>query len=310
MTRRPQALVVLNPAARHGTAEARYQLVRPTLQAAFHAEEVRTDTEGTWVHSVLRGLERGVRIFIAAGGDGTVHAVVNALEGGTVDLEQVVLGGVGLGSSNDFFKPVCRTIDGIPLRINTQASGFRDLVRVHWEDEGGESRARVCIVSGSVGATAAANGFFNRGDALLRALKGRWTGAAIAWAAVRTIATWQNLSATLGLAGTNLAVSVANLSVLETPYLSGSFRYDTPVNDHDGHMVVNLIEGRGRIGLLFMLVSMARGRFLGRPGTRSWTVDHMELALEKTADLELDGEVVAARRASFDVMPRRIQLCG
>jgi len=310
MTRRPPAVVVLNPAARHGTAEARYELVRPTLQAAFHADEVRTDKDGSWIPRVHGALEQGVRIFVAAGGDGTVHALVNALDGGTVSLDQIVLGGVGLGSSNDFFKPVCQTIDGIPLRIDAQASEFRDLVRVHWEDDVGESHERVCTVSSSVGVTAAANGFFNRGDALLRALKGRWTGAAIAWAAVRTIATWQNLSATLGLAGTNLAVSVANLSVLETPYLSGSFRYNTPVNDHDGHMVVNLIEGRGRIGLLVMLGSLAMGRFLGRPGTRSWTVDHMELALEETADLEFDGEVVAARRASFDVMPRRIQLCG
>ena len=53
-------------------------------------------------------LARGTRVFIAAGGDGTAHALLNALVDapGRPPLDALALGAVGLGSSNDLHKPV------------------------------------------------------------------------------------------------------------------------------------------------------------------------------------------------------------
>ncbi len=54
------------------------------------------------------------------GGDGTVHALVEALALAPrrPPLDHLTLGAVGLGSSNDFHKPVGRRVGGVPVRLS------------------------------------------------------------------------------------------------------------------------------------------------------------------------------------------------
>ncbi|MCB9669824.1 MAG: hypothetical protein H6734_10170 [Alphaproteobacteria bacterium] len=301
---RPPALVVLNPGAHGGRGRERFERVRYALEAVCTPTVV---TLGPDWSPVREAIASGTRMFVAAGGDGTVNALVNALdrERGDVPLEDLVLGAVGLGSSNDFHKPVRRAVDGIPVRIDAGEAVLRDVIACTWDD--GESLA---MVSGSVGVTAAANAFFNDGDAVLRALKSRSTLAAILWSALRTLARHRGLHGRVDLPGLEgVPLCIDNLSVLETEWLSGTFRYDTPVDPTDGHLQVDLLEGRGRLGTLVALVALARGRFSGRPGTHCARVRSVTVELDAPAHLELDGELHRARTVRFDVLPRRIRTC-
>ena len=106
-----RALVALNPRAGGGRAGERWQRVRPSLSGRYACQQVSLDADGRWVSIVERAVTDGVRLFFAAGGDGTVNLLLNALRRtrGQVPLERLVLGAVGLGSSNDFHKPIGRT---------------------------------------------------------------------------------------------------------------------------------------------------------------------------------------------------------
>jgi diacylglycerol kinase family enzyme len=308
----PPALIVLNPMARHGSAGRRFSRVRPLLEERFRTKLVETDPGQAWRAAVKTALEEGIRIFIAAGGDGTVGAVASALvaERRSVPLGEVHLGAVGLGSSNDFHKPVQTRYGGVPLRLSMGTAAPQDLPRVLYTDETSVQREAIFVVSASLGATAAANAFFNRGDALLRGLKRGWVGGAILYAALRTIARHRNLRARLRFPAEERETALSNLSILKTPYLSGSFSYDTPIDPAGGRVAVNLCEAMGRWGLVRALAGLARGRFLGRPGTRHWMAESLEVELDAASDLELDGEVVRARRLRIDVLPERIWVCG
>ena len=298
-----RALVLLNPHARRGQGRDRYAVVRPHIDELFETRIVETDPAGNDA-AVRAALDDGVRTFIAAGGDGTVNALVDALVRlrGTIALDELALGAVGLGSSNDAHKPVDRKIAGIPVRIDAKNALPRDVGIARWD--GGE---RAFLVSASVGVTAAANALFNREDPVLRHLKRWWVDGAIIWAAVRTIATWRNLAGTLVVNGTSSTVALTHLGVAKSTWLAGGLHYDTPVES--GRFAVNLCEGMSRMRTIRTLAALARGRFSGLPGTHSWSASGASVALDSACDLELDGEVVRASRVSFELLRERIRLC-
>lgn len=305
------ALVLFNPAARHHTARTRWSRVRAALGTRFALSVVESDLAGRWREEVRAAVARGVRVFIAAGGDGTVGALADALalRG---PLPELVLGAVGLGSSNDFHKPVRITTAGVPARLDVEAAAPRDLGLARWLDERGRSHERVFVVSASIGVVAEANARFNQeSDGLLRWLKRHFLGAAIHYAACRAIASHRGVRARLSSpGGAPRSLELASLSVLKTPHLAGGLRFDTPVGPADGLFAVNLAHRRSRLGLLALLAGLARGRFRGRPGTEHRRDRSLELAGDQPFALELDGEVVRARAVRFELLEQRVRVCA
>jgi diacylglycerol kinase (ATP) len=306
----PRALVVLNPAARHGTAVRRFASVSGLLRHRFDMKVVQTDVEGLWRAEVDHEVRSGVAAVLAAGGDGTVGAVASAL------LEcpsgsDVALGAVGLGSSNDFHKPFDVVRAGVPLRIDVAGARPRDVGRVSFSRNGEPPAQRLFLVSAALGVTARANALFNSTrDPLLGLLKRRWVDGAVFYAALTALATHADVRGTLRLDGEERRFAISNLSILKTPFLSGCLRYDTPVEPDSGLLATNLCHGMGRGALLATLLWLVRGRFAGRPQTRHWLARRVEVEVGAATALELDGEVVEARRAAFDVHPRRILACS
>lgn len=303
---KPNALVLLNAGAHGGRGLERFARAQAVLEQACVPVVVHLRADSAWEEAIRDALNTGTRMFVAAGGDGTVNALVNALykHRGATRLEDVSLGAIGLGSSNDYHKPVQTSVAGIPVRLDAAVARPRDLILCDWD--GGET---VVVVSASVGVTAAANAFFNQGKGLMQFLKRRNTGVAILWAALRTISRFKPLDADIQVDQHRDGYRVNNLSVSKTPWLSGTFRYDTPVAPDDGRLAVNLLEGRGRLGTLLALVSLGRGRFAGLRGAHHHSANDVRIRLPEVVDLELDGEVVRARDVGFRLLPERIMAC-
>ena len=129
-----RALVLLNPNARRGQGRVRYAAVQPAIDELFETRIAETEPAGN-DGAVRAALDDGIRTFIAAGGDGTVNALVDALVRlrGPIALDDLTLGAVGLGSSNDAHKPVEREIGGIPVRIDAQRATPRDVGIARWD---------------------------------------------------------------------------------------------------------------------------------------------------------------------------------
>jgi diacylglycerol kinase (ATP) len=306
MSRRP-ALVLLNPAARHGRAGRLWDRVRREVERRFDSRVVPTDPGGMWKRDVRSSLRSGTRVFVAAGGDGTVHAlaaaIVEAKDG--IPLGDIYLGAVGLGSSNDFHKPFEGLRSGIPLRLDIDRATPRDLGRIRWVDAEGCDRESVLVVSASVGVVAEGNALFSSCR-----LGRRLPSLAMAVAAVRAIARHRPSHAFLRHDGRKDEIHFSSLSVLKTPWLSGSLRYDIPVAADDGLLGVGLCEAMGRRRLLGTLAGLARGRFAGRPGTRAFRTAALDFGADTPFLLEIDGEVGSARSATFDVFPERLLACA
>jgi diacylglycerol kinase family enzyme len=307
----PLALVILNPRARRGAAVQRYATIRDEVESGYRVRHALLDGTCDWLVALDRARRDGVDRVVAVGGDGTVHAVANAiLEHGIEASHELSLGAVGLGSSNDFHKPVRSRTRGIPIRMGAPAE--RDIGRATWEDARGARHARWFLVSASLGLGARANRRFSRDGGLAGWLGSRSVDAAIGYAALGALACHEDVSARLreGDDASVREVAVSNLGVMLTPYLGGSFHYDTKVQPGGGRFAVHLCEGMTRPRLVTTMVHLLRGRFDASPHRKSWASRALTVDLDQEDDLELDGELFRARWVRFEAFSRALAVCA
>ncbi|MEK6705549.1 MAG: diacylglycerol kinase family protein [Bdellovibrionota bacterium] len=261
-------------------------------------------------------VSRGGRYFLAAGGDGTVNALLNAIiaRRGTIPCEEFALGAIGLGSSNDFHKPVRTTLNGIPVRLNFKSLQNRDIGTAVLSTRDNEGRRhevrRHFLVSCSMGVTAEANRFFNDDDRALRLLKRYWTNGAILYAAIRSILYYKNIPARFESSSDTRSVQMTSLSVLKTPYLGGTFRFDTPVDHASGTFAVNYMVDMGIMELISTLVALSKGSYSGRPKCFAIQANRLAVSLPEATALEVDGEIFYTDYVEFSIHNERIKVCG
>lgn len=306
--------VLLNPAAGGGRALAKWH----GLAAQLERRHGRLNVVEIAGLSDLRAriadsLACGDRRFVAAGGDGTVNLLIDALASlaGPDLLRQISLGAVGLGSSNDFHKPFRRGANGgIPSRLDFGAATAHDIGVLIYTDADGVARRRYWINNASIGVTAEGNRRFNSPDAFLKRLKRIATGPAITYAALGALAAHRPRLMTLQRdEQPGFTVSVSNLGVVKNPHFAGSLRYDSPREPASGQFYVHLLEGQTLPRLLMALLGLSRGRFTGRAGSHSWRAARVGVEAPEPFAIEVDGEVVLARRACFALLPRSIRVC-
>jgi diacylglycerol kinase family enzyme len=305
----PLPLVLLNPGCNYRTGAKRWAKVEPELRrriGEFDVEELRS--EGAVKEQVRAAFVRGVRNFAAAGGDGTVNLVANAM----LELGErgVVLGAVGLGSSNDFHKPFRKEdfIAGMPVRVEFARARPVDTIRIEYGTEPGAYR--FCLLNASIGITAEANAFFNTRTAIIQALQRISQDLAVTAAALRSLFMFNDIPARLVIDDEPaLDLPITNLGVIKRPNFAGSLKYDTEVSLDDGRLGINATYGLSLFGRVAALTALSRGRFQGRPNTLCRHGTDVKVTSEREFAVELDGEIVRTRSARFSVIPKAIKVC-
>lgn len=303
--------VLLNEAAHHNRARELWNHVEPSLSRVAPVETVTLDAGGQWRMALHQALERGCRHVIAAGGDGTVGSLFDALYQlrGMQSFTDIAVGAVGLGSSNDYHKPYTNFLTGVPVRVNPAVTMPRDLGLLSYLDSDHSTKERCFVVSASVGVVARANALFNEARGIVGLLKSNSPNAAIVAAALKSVATARNQGLRLVTPKFDRQLSVTNLSIAKTRHLAGSLTYDTDVSPCDGMFAVNLCEGMSRWELLRTLVALQRGRFRDRPKTFTLSCPEVSIESEQSFELELDGEVLITTCAHFKVLPQKARVC-
>lgn len=101
--------VIVNPAARKGGALARWPAIQAELARRLGpVEPMFTEAPGHATHLARNGLVRGIRRFVAVGGDGTVNETLNGLLDplGRLVAPDAVLCPVPAGTANE----LCRAL--------------------------------------------------------------------------------------------------------------------------------------------------------------------------------------------------------
>lgn len=305
-------LVVLNPTAGGRRAMERWEAFsRACPRADINGADIILTTGPDLDEIVAGALSRGERRFVAAGGDGTVNSLLNALmrHRDGAGFSGVALGAIGLGSSNDFHKQSGDGWQRPPARI--------DFGRVRRQDvgciaalEGDRTVRRYFIVNASVGVTAEGNELFNRASGVVAALKGISAAAAIPAAALGAIARHTNRRVGVSLdGGEERSVLLSNLAVLENPSISGPMRVSGGVSAGDGLLGVWMEEGLSRLRLLGLFIRLVSGRFVPGNGSTVRRCVSVRVRGSVRFPVEFDGEILRAEDVTFTVVNDAIGVC-
>jgi diacylglycerol kinase (ATP) len=309
-------LILLNPYCGYGRGLARWEQIEQELasRVGSFTLEIMPDLDRL-ASNMANWLLAGETTFIAAGGDGTVNLLLNALLKANGLRNGVVLGAIGLGSSNDYHKPIQQRSrigkDQVPLRVNTRTATACDVIRVDYLDNASLPQTRLCLNNASIGVTAEANDAFNHQPGLTRVLRRVSINAAIAATAARTILRYRNIPCSVTIDGGEAKeVLATNLGIVKNPHFAGSLCYESVVTPNDGLLGIHLCERMSRREALSILARLSSGGFRGAPKTRICRAEHIRVESKQPFALELDGEVVRTRRADFSVLKQAVRCCS
>lgn len=307
------AFILVNPFSKGGKGQALWREISEKISAQFKLSVIETTTD--WEPQLVQALANGTRLFIAAGGDGTVNELLNALmrHKQNIPLCSLLLGAIGLGSSNDFHKPytkyLCISSARVPVKLNCEQTRLRDVGVARFCDDQGVVHTRFFLASASIGVVAEANQFFNSKQTMLAFLKRRYTFAAICYAALKTILFYRPFKVSLSIDGKEISAQLNSLNVLKTQYVSGSFCLDIPIVPNDGRLGIALMENMNLLRMLKALADLSRGRFAGKSQCSYWFANKLKVNSAQPFALELDGEVITAREVCFTLFSETITEC-
>jgi diacylglycerol kinase (ATP) len=307
-------MILLNPLAGGGKASDRWRRLAATLPPFHEDVDVQLLTPGLDIAGVLEEtLSHHNGHFLAAGGDGTVNVTLNAImQLPETSRRRVILGAIGLGSSNDFHKPFspATMIQGLPARMNFDRPVRRDVGQASLSLNGWTT-THYFIINSSIGITAEGNVIFNSPGPLLRFLKTYSTPAAILYAAMTALVRHKNQRFTLGTDGwPEMHVNLTNLGVVKNPHLSGTLHYGTPAHYDDGMFGIHMAEEMGYTERLRLLQALSHGRFDGTQKTFSTVAPGLTVSSSSAFAVELDGEIRTADHVEFSVVSQAIQVCS
>lgn len=314
-------LIVLNPQSNAGTALDRWQPVERALRERNTDLEVEMPGDAEQAAKLVRArieAADGITpdVIVAAGGDGMVNLVLNALMDPATDrprrgAEALVLGAIGLGSSNDFHKPMRRAavIADVPVRIDTERAELVDVGKATMLLPDGTRAVRYFLLNASMGLVAAGNHSFNHARGVIGWLKSRNVEAAIVATALSNIATHRPLPVQVRGSDWEHAAPITNVGVLKSVHFAGGMYYDTPVTRADGRFDVNIWQAAGRARILGLIAGLYRGKFSGSALATCYRDSVVELRPAHAARFELDGEITIVESARLEVLPEVLKVC-
>jgi YegS/Rv2252/BmrU family lipid kinase len=288
-------LVIVNPAAGRGRARRHWRQTARRLKEAGVAFDEAVTSRPLEAIAIAHKEAANYPCIVAAGGDGTVHEVVNGLLRAGARSS---LGVIPLGSGDDFAKLLSN--DFIFNFLNRKTKAF-DVGR---------------IVSGSDVrhfANGMDIGFGAHGARNVASVPRFLTGfGAYLGALVLTMVRYPLLRVRLQLDDAPpFELSTAMTAVMNGSTFGGSFRVCPEARPDDGLLDLLLVDAIGRLEILQLVPKILRGSHAGHPRLRLMRAKRVVIESDDPLLVEADGEIALqdAKRLEIEVMPGALLVC-
>ncbi len=296
--------VIANPSA--GNAGVLERIAAAALDGVvLHEAATPAETGARAVAAVDEGFDR----VVAAGGDGTLHAMVNGLARGG-RLDRAVVGLLPLGTGNDFARTLALPQDPLAaleliVRGGTERrlDVFEALIA---PDDGGRPERRLVV-------NAAQGGFSGQVDeALDDATKAAWGALAYARAAVATLPELTAYDTLLEWDDGSLErLPTLNVVVANGRSVGAGVRVAPEADPEDGLLDVVVVRPGSALALAGLGARLAAGNVLGSDLVVHRRARRVGLRARPAMPFNADGDLLPPGDLRFQVVPGALRIaCG
>jgi len=302
-------LVIANGKHRKGFSSGRWKRAITRLREIFgnRVEIQYTSQRGDGRHLAREALLSGAGWLAAAGGDGTIHEVVNGyFDRGRNIQPKSSLSFLPCGMGNDWIRTL-----GLPTDMH---DSIESLVRakVHLVDVGyarvqslsGKTEEEVFINIAEAGMGAKVVENMDRRARVLRIPLSYVLGA------ITATLSYSPRRLQLILDGRTAIATEPLLSLIAANgrYFGAGMNCAPMAQPDDGLLEVITVGNFGKVEVVFNLRSFMKGTYLDMPKVKHHSVRSIDLSSGEKVLLELDGELVGTLPASIGILPQALQL--
>jgi diacylglycerol kinase (ATP) len=291
----PDEVVVI--ANGRGPGRALERAVRELRELGMAPAVVRTTGPGHGIEAARDAVRAGAKLVVAAGGDGTVHEVVNGLlaDGPTGD---VTLGVLPMGSGSDFVRSfgIPRTAVRAARHLARGEVRLIDVGRIRFDS--GQTRYFVNIAEAGLGGSVVARAATLPG----------FLGSARYLAAFCLALPRFEVGATQVTAGEDKLDSRAlNVVVANCRFYGGGMQISPKSLPDDGALDVLVMTGPKRVACTTM-PRVFLGRYLPHPHVTELRGSSVRIDGSDRYPVEADGELLGTTPATFEIVPGALRI--
>jgi diacylglycerol kinase (ATP) len=301
-------VLIANPRAGRGKVEAALSQVENVLRnLELDYRIVRTTHPGHVTQAARDALRSGERFLVAAGGDGTVHEVVNGMiSGGRPVAPDAVLGVVAAGSGCDFVRSFGLPGDAVQAARHLAGDGVRAIdvgILTCTDGDATKTKTRyfVNIAEAGLGGAVVARA------AGLKGLGRFLGGARYACGFWLTLPGFRPATVRLDADGQAFAWRAHNVVVANCRFYGGGMQI-SPKSAPDDCLLDVLVMTGPKSDAFTTLPKVYRGTHLPHRNIAELRAGQVLLDADRPFLIEADGELLGTTPATFGVIPAAIRL--
>jgi diacylglycerol kinase (ATP) len=298
--RKDRFFAIVNPAAGGGKSA---RLAGPALarlrEKGLHIDVIASTGPGHAVQLARESYAQGYRKFLAVGGDGTAHEILNGIFANKPAVERISLGFLPLGTGNSFLRDF--TDQGAEASLEALlANRTRPVDLIRLTHASGEIYSFNIL---SVGFTADVGALSNRVFKPLGHL-GYLFGVLVGVVQLKRRAfVLRSDEETEWDTRRSLFLTFNN-----SKYTGGTMLIAPDADPSDGLIEFVRWGPIGRLGLLQMLPKLYDGTHIRHPLASRKAVKHVEFKIPVPVDVLIDGEIFSLECKSLDILPSAVDV--
>jgi diacylglycerol kinase (ATP) len=296
-------VIIANPASGRGRSEAKLRRIETALRDwGLEYRILPTTGPGHAAEAAAAALRDGDRFLVAAGGDGTVHEVVNGMFAGEQPITpDAVLGVLAIGSGSDFVKSFGIPGDAVRAARHLTGDAVRtiDVGKVTVADGTATAVKYFCNIAeaGLGGAVVARASRLPAALARARYFFGFWL----------TLPRFRPATVRLDADGQAFEWLAHNVVVANGRFYGGGMQISPKSEPDDGRLDVLVMTGP-KSDAYTTLPRVYRGTHLPHRNIAELRASRVTVETDVPYPIEADGEVLGTTPATFEVIPGALRL--
>ena len=281
-----------------------YHEILPVLRAAFNIEVFETITQNDAITLASKATEKKYDVILAAGGDGTVHQVVNGILHERENSSHLpALGLIPIGSGNDFARTL--SVSNDPYELVELIKNFKphkiDVGKLTYsKDATGEEAVRYFINEVDVG----------MGPKVVKKVlaSGRPFGSAVTYylAILSTFATYTPFPVQITTSGWRWEGKIRTLALVNGRYYGNGLCIGPDAKPDDGKLSTFICGDVSVFDFVRFSSELKKGKYVRIPNVFYNEAQAAELTSPGPCVIQADGELLGWLPATIGMLPYSI----